>query len=71
MAGGQPALLRPPLYSRRQIVTMLQGCFFTLHQYSIKSQRARESDTTHLPLTDVKGIITSFTLQIKCVMEYI
>ena len=34
--GGQPPLLRP-LYSRRQLVTMLQGCFFTLHQYSMKS----------------------------------
>lgn len=66
---GQPSLSRP-LYSRRQIVTMLQACFYTLHQYSIKSRRAKDSDSSY-SYNDMRGIIQNFTMQIKCVLEYI
>ena len=68
--GGQAPLLRPH-YSRKQIVTMLQGCFFTLHQYSIKSQRAREGPDSRHPFADLRLMVQNFASQIKCAMEYI
>ena len=50
---------------------MLQGCFYTLHQYSIKSRRARDSDSDLTSIISLRSIIQNFTYQVKCVMEYI
>ena len=36
------ALLKP-LYNRKQVLVMLEGCFFTLHQISIKTKRSKRS----------------------------
>ena len=53
----------------RGLITMLQGCFFTLHQYSIKSARAQESEV--ITQSDLRTIFQNFVSLVKCVMEYI
>ena len=59
----------PRAVAIRGLLTMLKGCFFTLHQYSIKSARASDSDV--ISSSDLRCIMQNFISQVKCVMEYI
>ena len=68
--------LLKPLYNRKQVKVMLEGCFFTLHQISIKTRRRRDKDqktgiALYNPEKDIKLLWQNFSTQVGCVLEYI
>jgi hypothetical protein len=60
------ALLKP-LYNRKQVLIMLEGCFFTLHQISIKTNRSKrnkesQEEFQYNPRDEIKMLFNNFSL---------